>query len=182
MKNSAWSFIEKVVAKEYGWHFYTMALMDGYHSVSLFVENRPEGGIFLYFADQNFTAITNLLEPGSVAGFRRYSASKFDDYLLYATQSFWDSYFETKKKENPALKGDDLIRVADSRTDLTIWKLKRKGNMNSPPVSPVQTYIVKPGDTLFGIAKKTGVTVAEIKRLNNLKNEVIKPEQVLKLK
>ncbi|MBS4190140.1 LysM peptidoglycan-binding domain-containing protein [Bacillus sp. FJAT-49705] len=43
------------------------------------------------------------------------------------------------------------------------------------------TYKVKNGDTLWGIAKKNNVSVQQIKSWNNLKSDTIKPNQVLKL-
>jgi rare lipoprotein A len=44
-----------------------------------------------------------------------------------------------------------------------------------------QTYTVKPGDTLYRIAKAHGLTVAELMRLNGLNSERILPGQVLKV-
>ena len=44
------------------------------------------------------------------------------------------------------------------------------------------TYTVRSGDTLSGIAAKFNVSVATIKKLNNLKNDTIKVGQVLKLR
>ena len=44
------------------------------------------------------------------------------------------------------------------------------------------TYEVKSGETLGGIAKKTGCTVKELKRANRLKSDLIKVGQKLKLK
>ena len=44
------------------------------------------------------------------------------------------------------------------------------------------TYTVKSGDTLGGIAKKTGCTIKELKRSNRLKSDLIKVGQKLKLK
>ena len=44
------------------------------------------------------------------------------------------------------------------------------------------TYTIKKGDTLSAIANKSGTTVAALKQLNNLKSDVIFPEQVLKVK
>ena len=43
------------------------------------------------------------------------------------------------------------------------------------------TYIVKSGDSLWSIAKKVGLSVDEIKRLNNLASNLLKVGQVLKL-
>ena len=42
-------------------------------------------------------------------------------------------------------------------------------------------YLVKKGDSLFSIAKKSGVTVSDIKKWNDIKNEDIKPGMKLKI-
>ncbi len=42
------------------------------------------------------------------------------------------------------------------------------------------SYIVKPGDTLWNIAKKSGTTVDRLKHLNNLISDIIYPGQKLK--
>ena len=36
-----------------------------------------------------------------------------------------------------------------------------------------QTYIVKKGDTLYGISNQYGVSVIDLKNINNLKDETI---------
>lgn len=48
-----------------------------------------------------------------------------------------------------------------------------------PPAAA--TLTVKPGDTLSGVAKRTGLSVARLKTLNNLKSDVIRVGQVLRL-
>ncbi|MEH7522617.1 LysM peptidoglycan-binding domain-containing protein, partial [Bacillus sp. JJ1503] len=43
------------------------------------------------------------------------------------------------------------------------------------------TYKVKNGDTLWSISKKNQITVQQLKSWNNLKSDMIKPNQVLKM-
>lgn len=55
------------------------------------------------------------------------------------------------------------------------------GNMPTPDVPA--TYVVKPGDTLWRIAKKYDLTIAEIINMNRLADpDTIYPGQVLVLK
>ena len=49
-------------------------------------------------------------------------------------------------------------------------------------VAHATQYTVKKGDTLIEISKKIGVSVQTIKEVNNLKNQKLKPGQVLSLK
>ncbi len=69
-------------------------------------------------------------------------------------------------------------------------KLKIRLNRNPAPADePLGvrkgkeiTYVVKEGDTLWGIAKKHNITIAEIKTWNRLEKDQIHPEDKLKLK
>jgi LysM repeat protein len=47
---------------------------------------------------------------------------------------------------------------------------------------PAKTFKVEPGMTLFAVAKRNGISVAEVKRLNNLKSDVIQVGQTLIVK
>ncbi|MBI4788443.1 MAG: LysM peptidoglycan-binding domain-containing protein [Chloroflexi bacterium] len=51
-----------------------------------------------------------------------------------------------------------------------------------PPAPSATTYMVVSGDTLYGIARKFGVSVAALTAANNIANpSLIKPGQVLKI-
>lgn len=45
--------------------------------------------------------------------------------------------------------------------------------------SEANTHIVKVGDTLYSIANKYGMTIDELKKLNNLSNNILTIGQVL---
>lgn len=51
----------------------------------------------------------------------------------------------------------------------------------APETTTTDTYIVSKGDTLYGIAKKLDTTVDELKKLNNINNNMLSVGQVLKI-
>lgn len=63
-------------------------------------------------------------------------------------------------------------------------KLKLKGSAGGAPTTPStnqSTYTVKSGDSLWLIASKHQLSVAQLKNINNLTTDVISPGQVLKV-
>jgi hypothetical protein len=111
MEASAWETIMRMVGDVQGWHVFGLAVFDGYHSVTVLVDNRPDGPR-LYWADQwrinpgeDFHQ-----EEGSVSGFRRYGQAGFDTFLTTFTVRAWRDVF--------AEKG------ARYRTTLHIWKFR----------------------------------------------------------
>ena len=48
-------------------------------------------------------------------------------------------------------------------------------------VRDLATYVVQSSDTLYGIARRHGVSVSALKKLNNLRSDTIHPGQILKL-
>lgn len=59
---------------------------------------------------------------------------------------------------------------------------KQKNNTVYPVALDNNTIVVQKGNTLLGISRKTGVPISTIKNLNNLHSDVIRPNQILKLK
>lgn len=86
-------------------------------------------------------------------------------------------------------RGDTLYKIAN-QFNLTVQELKDINNLttdtlqigqvlkltpNSLPNLPTntETYVVKKGDTLYNIANQYNITVDELKRLNNLTNNIL---------
>ena len=93
-------------------------------------------------------------------------------------------------------KGDSLWKIAN-KYNTTVEKLKSANNLKTNTLSVGQklvipsisvspevsdTYIVQKGDSLWSIANKFNMTVAELKNLNNLTNNLLSIGQVLKIK
>lgn len=52
----------------------------------------------------------------------------------------------------------------------------------APALAAPATVTVRPGDTLYGLSQRTGVSVARLRSLNGLKGNLIRPGQVLRLR
>ena len=89
--------------------------------------------------------------------------------------------------------GDTLYGIAN-KYNLTVDELKKLNNLSSNILSIGQklnisstatdtdtTYTVVKGDTLYGIANKFGVSVNNLKDINNLSNNTLSIGQVLKI-
>jgi len=88
-------------------------------------------------------------------------------------------------------KGDSLWKIANSY-GISVSELKSANNLSSNilnigqilniPVSGVgdeNVYIVKSGDSLYSIARKYGISVDELKNVNNLTNDLLSIGQKL---
>ena len=91
------------------------------------------------------------------------------------------------------MKGDTLYGIS-KKLDTSVDELKKINNLTSNSLSigqilkiPTKTvdigntelYQVKPGDTLYGIANKYGISLKELKAINNLESDIISIGQLL---
>ena len=106
MNGSAWDSMIGQVGAEPGWHVFGMAVFNGYHSVTVFVDNRPDGPR-VYWADQWAIGPGEDFgqAPGSVSGFRRYDRAGFDRHINELTRRWWRRKFdETGARWEASLK------------------------------------------------------------------------------
>jgi hypothetical protein len=80
-------------------------------------------------------------------------------------------------------EADSLAKKPQLHTELLQQhKNKSYGKGRSKSNTRGNVHHVKSGETLSGISRKYGVSVAQIKKLNGLKSDLIRVGQVLKLK
>jgi LAS superfamily LD-carboxypeptidase LdcB len=102
-----------------------------------------------------------------------------DDSLEYIKKLVNDNYKDVKIDTVKIMIGTLLI-ASIGYSAVQGAALNMNPVITQTQVQASAVYTVKSGDTLFNIAKKTGTSVAELKRLNNLKNNIIFPGQQLK--
>ena len=98
-----------------------------------------------------------------------------------STQTIFDSNRINKKKK---LAKGQIVRIPVNRVETTNTKQKSSDNKNivgQKKTGPIQTYKVKSGDSLLGIAKRFHIPVARLKEVNNLKTNAIQAGRTLKL-
>ncbi|MDN5794397.1 MAG: hypothetical protein L0H79_01430 [Intrasporangium sp.] len=122
------SVFDKVMDKvgsDFGWHIFGMAIMDGHHSVTLFVDNQPEGRT-LFWADQwrldpgdNFFQL-----PGAISGFRQYDKAGFDTFIETMTNRWWNDVHRPDSDcgKRSGKKWDTVCRY---NTTVMLWQLRK---------------------------------------------------------
>ena len=86
--------------------------------------------------------------------------------------------------ENDVIKAGQklIIHDADIGTAAALSSSKSAGSSASAPAGKTVEYVVAKGDTLYGIARKNGMSVADLMSINNLDSSaVIKVGQKLKV-
>lgn len=77
---------------------------------------------------------------------------------------------------------------AATAADIERWRTSHAGSVSRRQPSPVRkvsgsrgTHTIRPGDTLGGIARKYGTTVAKLKAANGLKSDLIRAGKTLRI-
>ena len=129
MQDDPWNLIMGMVGNVPGWHVFGLAPFNGYHSVTVLVNNRADGPR-LYWADQwridpgeDFDQ-----EPGFAPGFRRYEQAGFNRFILEYTRSRWNSVHSENSDcgQRATRRGRDWDRVCRWATTLHIWKFRSR--------------------------------------------------------
>lgn len=130
--------------------------------------------IFLFFTTALFADITYKVEKG--------------DTLYSISRKYQITVAELRTANN--LSENDVIKVgqkliipdADIGTAAALSSTKTAGSSASASTAKTVEYVVAKGDTLYGIARKNGMTVADLMSINNLDSSaVIKVGQKLKV-
>lgn len=126
MVSSAWDTIIGMTGKAEGWQVFGLAVFDGYHSVTVFVDHRPDGPR-VYWADQwaidpgEETAFHQ--EAGSISGFRRYEKAGFDKFIEEKTREWWNEVHSPDSKCGRA-HPKTWDRSCRYTATLKIWQLQ----------------------------------------------------------
>lgn len=99
------------------------------------------------------------------------------DTLYAIAKRYNTTVIEIARKNN--ISNVNLIRVGQT---LVIPGSSSGGGTTSPPKTTTRTYTVRPGDTLYAIAKKYNTSIVVIARQNNISNvNLIRVGQVLRI-
>lgn len=88
--------------------------------------------------------------------------------------------FSAPKKSTPSSSASSST---PKRTTASSTSAKKKSSSSTTKKRPSSSsrYTVSRGDTLYGIARKKGTTVAKLKAANGISGDIIRPGQSLKI-
>ena len=99
LHESVWDAVIEMAGGDVGWSVFGMSLMDGYHSVTLTLDNDDPSTPHLYWSDQWSTK----------GGWKEYNKAGLDAEITRLTQAWWNLHDE-KHKPN---------------TRTTLWRLNQ---------------------------------------------------------
>jgi LysM repeat protein len=104
-----------------------------------------------------------------------------------ATENAAEHKSETTTETAQAAKVENSFRASKAKQEAeheaaTKKATKTKSENKTNKTKAAKTHTVKVGDNLYKIAKANGLTVAELKKLNNMKSDKLTPGDKLKVK
>ena len=105
---------------------------------------------------------------------------KYPDLLINIIEKYNLQQYDRKEGEVEKIKREDRV-LSDINNNIPKEKAKDK-TTDAPPIIAGNKYVVQQGDTLYNISKRFGLTVDELKGLNNMSVADIRVGQELIVK
>jgi hypothetical protein len=121
LRESVWDAVIAQAGGDPGWSVFVMSLMDGYHSVTLSLDNTDPAKPKIFWSDQWSTK----------GGFKEYTKATLDAEIEHLTHAWWEE--EAAGTGESALKTGRAIRM---NTVVRLYRLRREPqHLGAPPVS-----------------------------------------------
>lgn len=141
----------------------------------LYYLDLPEYVIRDLLSNQNYEIVGYTNIPNrTILSKKKANSNNGSEYLVYNVKS-GDSLYKIAREFETTV--DILKEINDFNTDLIY--VGQKIYVPVPDIDTNRVYTVQPGDSLYKIAIKYGITIQQLKTENNLKTDIIYTGQVL---
>lgn len=107
LQSNLWQAAVAMTAGDPGWSMFGLSLMDGFHALTLTVDNNDPSSPKVFLSDQ---------VPGWTSGWKEYSAADLDAHVVDLVQGWWDG-----------------MAVGSKHTTVVrLWRLSRKASPAAP--------------------------------------------------